>query len=184
MDDDQYVFVMSWCRRPDLIKLHKCYHRYSPPPSINTAHDRTSTIAQATNHMCVFVCAVSSVSCRSSCGRTTRRLCLSARTTAPWACSWTRRARRCSTTNTSADSSDGALCATPGSSPTTKSVLKIRERESEWSCEEKKRRGNCFVTIFGLLVASKQATKSNDEVVLGQLYSADVIINSLIHPGG
>jgi hypothetical protein len=59
------------------------------------------------------------------------------------------------------------------------------EREREWSCdEEKMRRGNCFVTIFGLLVASNQATKSNDEVVLGQLYSADVIINSLIRPGG
>jgi hypothetical protein len=28
MDDDQYVFVMAWCRRPDLIKLHKCYHKF------------------------------------------------------------------------------------------------------------------------------------------------------------
>jgi hypothetical protein len=60
MDDDQYVFVMSWCRRPDLIKLHKCYHKYSvllPPQSIphTRVHARSHNRIAADR---VFVCGL------------------------------------------------------------------------------------------------------------------------------
>jgi hypothetical protein len=52
MDDDQYVFVMSWCRRPDLIKLHKCYHKYSvPPPSQSIPHTRVHARSHAHNRI-------------------------------------------------------------------------------------------------------------------------------------
>src|SRR4051794_21124644 len=47
MDDDQYVFVMAWCRRPDLIKLHKCYHKFVPPfsaPAHVHAHVRARSV--------------------------------------------------------------------------------------------------------------------------------------------